>query len=286
MRLILFKIFAFLFSNLAAKARRNTLNSKFKNHWSSYSQNPDSEDVVCRREALVRDKFSSSIPTYELVIKKFLSGKTVLDFGAANHGEGTQNIASHSTHDLVVRSAKRVYAFDIERIPNHSLNKSTCTHFKFDLINSKVVSKLLYGKFQVFFAGHTLEHLSAPGALFSLAFKILRKGDRLIVVTPNPLWINGLVSRNLGGNDSVNADHTSLFGASELIELGERNNFRIIQWMYAGIDDMSPSIDGQMLAKLGYSLNSQKEIHKFYTLARRNNFALAHNSIVAVFSKL
>ena len=285
MMLILFEVFTFLNSSLARKARRVNSNFNSKNHWSNYSQNPDSEDVVRRREEIVRSSFRNSIPTYELVIKKFLSGKTVLDFGAANHGQGTQNIASLSTHDLVVRAAKRVYAFDIERISDHSLNKATCKHFKFDLINSKVLTKFLYGKFQVFFSGHTLEHLSAPGSLFSLAFRILRSGDRLIIVTPNPLWIVGLVSRNLGGNTSVNADHTSLFGASELIELGERNNFRIVKWMYAGIDDMSPAIDGQMLAKLGYSLNSQKEIQKFYTRARIDNFALAHNSIVAIFER-
>jgi hypothetical protein len=107
---------------------------------------------------------------------------------------------------------------------------------------------------------------------------VLKDEGQLVVVTPNPLWFVGLYYRNSGRNISVNADHVALFGASELMEIGERAGYLVSKWYYSGKDDMLSEFrpDGRIMSRI---------INLVYRFSRVMNLAFAHNQIVVIFQK-
>jgi hypothetical protein len=197
----------------------------------------------------------------------------VLDFGAANHSVATTNIAGVSTHDLVAKHAREVIAVDV--MPFYGTPHVNCRYVTANLL---VQSEWLDSRIhpvEVFFAGHVIEHLDAPGEMFDLAARALTSDGVLVIATPNPLWLPGVWARAVYQNLSINLDHVALFGAGELIELGERHGFRLTEWGYAGRSDMPKHFRpdgpyGQATAAV-------------YRIARAKDLAFAHNHLIAAF---
>jgi SAM-dependent methyltransferase len=243
-------------------------------HWSEINPNPDHLEVVNYRNEKVSALYKKAVDGYEELIKSECSGKNVIDFGAANHTSSTQSISENDTHSIVVKYASSVSAVDIVEFSQTCPDK--CSHFVGNFI---VQESLPFGKADVIFAGHVIEHLDSPHLLFKFGHKALKKNGRLVIVTPNPLWFVGLFYRSLGQNTSVNADHVSLFGASELIELGERNNYELTSWYYSGRSDMPVEFrpGGRIVSRI---------INLIYRTTRLKNMAFAHNQIVATFKKV
>ena len=245
-------------------------------HWRDISDNPDDLRVVEWRDRQIRATSLAPLPTYEDVIAAYCADRRVLDFGAANHGNATSNIAVESTHDLVARYASTVVAVDIVEFqrPPHS----NCIYVTADLLEGKAWLDAGIAPVDVLFAGHVIEHLDSPGKIFRLAEVALATEGSLIVATPNPLWLPGLLARADHRNDTVNPDHVALFGAGELTELGERNDFTLTGWRYAGRADMAPafSTPGGMKRRL---------VDAAYRIARSRDLAFAHNHIVATFTR-
>jgi hypothetical protein len=240
-------------------------------HWSEISSNPDHPDVVLFRGKKVESTYKASMDSYEDVIQYTCAAKTVIDFGAANHSADTDSISESNTHVLVVENSSKVVGVDIVEFsqicPEH------CSHFIGNFLNAQTFP---FAKADVIFAGHVIEHLDSPSQLFQFAEKLLNDSGRLVIVTPNPLWFIGLFYRNIGKTISVNADHVAIFGASELIELGERNGFEIVEWAYSGRADMSHEFrpGGRVLSRL---------INILYRILRVTNQSFSHNQIVAIF---
>jgi 2-polyprenyl-3-methyl-5-hydroxy-6-metoxy-1,4-benzoquinol methylase len=248
-------------------------------HWSEINPNPDNHEVVRFRNEKVKSSYGPSINAYEDVIKVECSGKEVIDFGAANHNAGTSAISGIDTHSLVVKFASKVTAIDI--VEFSQICPSKCSHFVGDFLGSH---DFPFEKSDVIFAGHVIEHLDAPHKLFEFASKALNYGGQIIVVTPNPLWFVGLFYRSKGENNSVNADHVAIFGASELIEIGERSGFEIVEWCYSGKADMGKKFipGGKVTSRIMYGVL----INFLYRISRVANLAFSHNQIVAIFKKV
>ena len=243
-------------------------------HWSEINPNPDNPEVVSYRNEKVSASYRNAVDTYEELIKIECSGKSVIDFGAANHTSATRSISEKDTHSTVVKYASSVSAVDIVEFSQTCPEK--CTHFVGDFFAK---DSLPFEKADVIFAGHVIEHLNAPYQLFEFGHKTLRENGRLVIVTPNPLWFVGLFYRNLGQNISVNADHVSLFGASELIELGERNNYELTSWYYSGRSDMPTEFrpGGRIVSRI---------VNVIYRITRMKKMAFSHNQIVAIFKEV
>ena len=252
-------------------------------HWSKFFSAPTCQEVLELRENQIRSRLKTPIDTYEKVISHYLSSKKILDFGAANHGNITNS--KPTIHDIVCKYASKVIAFDIVPIPPHNKPHKYCKHRQKNLlspINIKILPKY---NIDIFFAGHVIEHLSNPGALYKAAGRVLLEGGKLLIVTPNPLWYVGLLARNKGSTFSINPDHTCIFSASELVELAERFGFKLIEWCYAGAMDMSVRLDTNFLESLRYSNSEIEQISENYGSYRIKNEGFAHNSIVAFFEK-
>jgi hypothetical protein len=255
-------------------------------HWTNFSSDPTSIGVVQARETKVRNGYKNSFGSYEIVIEHYLKSKKVLDFGAANHGIDDEMLPKLSTHQLVCKYASKIIAIDRVAIPEHTQYKNKCRHIKSNLLNPCRVPFLTKRDINIFFAGHVIEHLSNPGSMFEAAANILPRKGQLLIVTPNPLWFVGLIARNKGSNFSINPDHVSLFGASEILELAERLGFKLIEWRYAGVDDMSPILDENFLTSLGCRPDELNRYRIAYNYFRKNDDGFAHNSIVVLLEKL
>jgi hypothetical protein len=183
-------------------------------------------------------------------------------------------------------SIYHVIAVDIVSIPVHISFQNNCRHIKSNFLNPFRVLLLKKRDINIFFAGHVIEHLSNPGSMFKAAANLLPTKGQLLIVTPNPLWFVGLIARNKGSSFSINPDHVSLFGVSEILELAERSCFKLIEWRYAGIADMSPSLDETFLEGLNCSRIELERYKEAYEYFRRQNDGFAHNSIVVLLEKL
>jgi SAM-dependent methyltransferase len=199
----------------------------------------------------------------------------VLDFGAANHSLATKDVAGSSTHDLVARHAESVVAVDV--MPFQDPPHTQCRYVTADLLVESEWVRSAIEPVQVFFAGHVIEHLDAPGLMFELAARALAPDGILVIATPNPLWLPGLWARAAYRNLSVNIDHVALFGASELTELGERHGFDLDEWRYAGRGDMPEfvEVDGPFRRVVAWA----------YRFTRSRDMAFAHNHVVAAFTR-
>jgi 2-polyprenyl-3-methyl-5-hydroxy-6-metoxy-1,4-benzoquinol methylase len=215
------------------------------------------------------------LPTYENVVVQFCSARRVLDFGAANHSSATIDVTGHSTHDLVARHAASVVAVDIAEF--HTPPHPNCRYLTANLLVEEEWRAANLEPVDVFFAGHVIEHLDAPGDMFRLATRALDDEGILVVVTPNPLWLPGLWARAMYRNFSVNADHVALFGASELAELAERHGFVLTEWRYAGLSDMASFF----VPPVRYG----RFVDWAYRFSRKRDLAFAHNNLVATFSR-
>ena len=249
--------------------------------WFEISSNPDNTDVVSSRAESVISSYVESLPTYPSVIQKYLTGLNVLDFGAANHSIETSPISPNNTHGIVARISSRTTAVDIVKIPMCSFPEK-CTHLTVDLFENSIEEN----GFDVFFAGHVIEHVDSPHKIFSVANKLLKESGGLLVVTPNPLWIVGILARLKGKNLSVNVDHAALFGASELIELGERENMQIINWGYCGSDEAPPRLGVRSLRSMGYNFATIAFLELLYKFFLFKKSPLINNGIFAFFKKV
>jgi SAM-dependent methyltransferase len=243
-------------------------------HWSEINPNPDNPAVINFRNQKVLATYKKSVDAYATVIQNECAGKEVIDFGAANHTADTHSISENDTHSLVVKHSARVSAVDIVEFSQTCNSK--CSHYVGDFFE---IENLPFEKADVIFAGHVIEHLESPYKLFEFATNALKEKGQLVVITPNPLWFPGLFFRSLGKNISVNADHVALFGASELIEIGERNGFRCTAWYYSGKSDMPTQFrPGRRIPSIFINL--------LYMITRFKNLAFSHNQIVANFSRI
>jgi hypothetical protein len=75
-------------------------------------------------------------------------------------------------------------------------------------------------------AGDTIEHLSEPGRLLSVADKLADDHTKLLITTPNSLGL-GMFLGNLRGRELEGYDHVCSFNAFTLSNLIERAGWRI-----------------------------------------------------------
>jgi hypothetical protein len=211
-------------------------------NWQSISSNPDDRRVLEFRRLRVTESHKPPVRMLAEFLKVNLTGKSVLDFGYANHSSDTPSIATESTHSYVVEFATSVLAVDIVKTEFENSEKReyltgnllTDVTFRTKVLDSRVIDTL--------FVGGTLEHLENPSLILDL-FRDMseRCGTKeLLVTVPNYLWlicIYDLIS--LRTNDlSLNVDHVNTFYPGSLIEIAERNGCKVTEWSYVGKDDM------------------------------------------------
>ncbi|MEW6295846.1 MAG: class I SAM-dependent methyltransferase [Candidatus Diapherotrites archaeon] len=152
-----------------------------------------------------------------------------------------------------------LYGVDYSQTAVKNLSKEGFNVIKLDL--SKNFSGKLSQKFDLVLVGELLEHLPEPKKFILETKKIIKKGGRLIISTPNKDWWpnyffkqyyrKGLSLSSAFGHST----HISFFSLKELKSLIENSNFRIIKVKGIGAETRlyNPSFSLQTLRAFIYN---------------------------------
>jgi hypothetical protein len=215
-------------------------------HWSDLSTNPEDPQVVAWRQKVLRESQSDKVELIHDHVTQTCQGKTVLDFGYANHSSDTASLGGKLVHDTVKSCATRVIGVDIVTPPQQGLLKSNEIYFCENILEGARVSAELErvsSEVEIVLASNVLEHLNDLGSFFKVVSDLCPTA-KVHILVPNPLWFAGL--RDLWQinalHSSLTVDHTCLLYPSSLVELGDRFGYRLESWRYVGRGDMPKSI--------------------------------------------
>ena len=159
-------------------------------------------------------------------IRKYITGKTVLDLGVVQHS--IENINDPNwLHKDIARYAKSVLGVDILAKEVKLLNE-----LGFNVVCADVEQMELGRKFDVIIAGELIEHLDNPGLFLQRVKSHLEEDGLLILTTPNPFALGNAfipIKLLLGGDYSVNKEHKCWYCLKTLRQLLEKYGFKIIE---------------------------------------------------------
>lgn len=138
-------------------------------------------------------------------INKYIQGNEVLDIGAS---EGF-------LHKLLIEKNpdKNIFSLDKEN-----------ADFKINLDKPKKINK----KFDTILAGEIIEHLESPIEFIRYCKKLLKKGGRLIITTPNAIGIQYIKNPGWCVYYKDYRGHTQAFTINMLKRILEDENFTIV----------------------------------------------------------
>ena len=162
--------------------KANEVNINGRNYWNSIygddtsratyaSQGTDNNHIVTEKGHISSEKTSR----FTTALRSVKEGDTVLDIGC---GVGVFTKLVKDTYPEC-----NVWGIDIsdKAIEANKLKNPDITYLqgyigRLDFLPEE--------KFDVIFCGETIEHLDEPSVLFNEAFKLLKKGGKLIITTP------------------------------------------------------------------------------------------------------
>lgn len=160
-------------------------------------------------------------------IESYVSGKTVLDLGVVQHSAEKEATPTW-LHKYIADTASECIGVDIEQEGINSLSK-----LGYNVICADVQTLNLEKRFDVVVAGELIEHLhNFEGFLLSVR-KHLNDSGRLILTTPNSLFI-GYVLDAVRGRLEIHNQHTCWFDEVTIQQLLRRFGFDVESTIYLG----------------------------------------------------
>ncbi len=162
------------------------------------------------------------------IIKKYIIGKNVLDFGCVDHDweKAISEKKDFWLHGFICRYALKCVGVDIYEDEIKKLNKAGYTSIAGSAENID-----LGRKFDVIVAGELMEHLYNPGLFLENVKRHLNDGGVFLISTPNPLFLWKFMQVLIKGAPVVNEDHTCWFDPKTLAYLMTQHGF-IVEGIY------------------------------------------------------
>ncbi len=161
------------------------------------------------------------------LIKKYSSGKDVLDVGCVDHQASEEETNHFWLHKIIKGVAKNVTGVDFEQDEVEKLKLKG-----YDVVYGNVETIEISKQFDTIVAGEIIEHLSNPGIFLENMYRHLKEGGILILTTPNAFAARYHVTHLVKGIGSSNMQHTFYYDYFTLKELCNRYPFEIIQSSY------------------------------------------------------
>jgi SAM-dependent methyltransferase len=95
----------------------------------------------------------------------------------------------------------------------------------FNVVVADLTREALDQQFDLIVAGEVLEHVDAPGKFMKNCASMLSPEGRLAITVPNPR------ERREFTDLCRRVDHVCCYGASTLVELGQRNGLRLAKFV-------------------------------------------------------
>jgi SAM-dependent methyltransferase len=149
---------------------------------------------------LIKDRF--------VIIKKYVTGKDVLDVGCAGCPYNPKKVP----FDIIKANAKSYWGLDIRKSKDPKI------------LHGDAETTNLNKKFDVIVAGDIIEHLSNQGLFLENMKKHLRPGGKLIISTPNirSRWIFS----------PTNPEHVLWHSKQTFLQLFKRHNYQVVEFYY------------------------------------------------------
>jgi hypothetical protein len=240
--------------------------------WSDINLNPDNPSVVSWRLNKLQKLKQGDIPSVrDFLFQSSQDAEVLADIGYANHDPNTASTSGIWSHSLLreMTKGRLLYGVDpilVDNCDENCIHLRSASQLHVDLDLKKVDNVSII-------AMNVVEHVSSPQLfLEELSSAAVGRKTNIWLSTPNPSWIGHSYDWWNMSNQATNVDHVALFGPSELIELAERCNLRLVQWGYLGIGDMPKSFrPGPGLQRIVWWL--------LYSYSRRKKKPPAYNQI-------
>jgi len=170
---------------------------------------------------MLRDKFE--------IIKKYVKGKDVLDYGCVGSNESGVH-TSKFLHQKIVENSKSVLGIDINALGVRQLKD-----MGYNVIHGNVETIDIGKKFDVIVAGDLIEHISNVGLFLENMKRHLKKEGVLIIHTPNPFGITRFYHMLTKKYVEVNPDHVCYYDIITLKQALERHDYKIIESHYVHV---------------------------------------------------
>jgi SAM-dependent methyltransferase len=160
-------------------------------------------------------------------LKRFVTGRRVLDIGVAEHDAARMERADFK-HGIIARHASYalgidILADDVERMKKAGFNVR---------VADGTSEEDLGDRFDRVVLGDVIEHVDNPVALLKFAGRHLADGGQILCATPNPFFIVTLAQGLRDGVFVANAEHVSWITPTMALELAHRSGLRLDEYWH------------------------------------------------------
>jgi SAM-dependent methyltransferase len=191
--------------------------------WRGVSSDPNAPDVIAANQRQLAAARRPPVERRVPYLQELARGKRVLDIGVVEHELRSRDNAQW-LHRNLVEVADACVGVDIAPDEVKALRAEG-----YDVRMHDVTESPLAERFDLIVAGEVIEHVGRPGDLLTNARTMLAPGGRLVITTPNPYMLHR-AWHGLRGAFEDSADHVSLFGPSQMLELGRRAGLELDSW--------------------------------------------------------
>lgn len=153
----------------------------------------------------------------------------VLDLGCIGHTWKRSIEDSSWLHGEILKNAQKVIGIDFLESDVKMLN-ARGWH---SILHGDATNLNLNAKFDVIVVGDLIEHVENIPGLFRTFQEHLDSNGTVVITTPNPFFINHLITILLNNQIAVNKEHVYWFDPSVITELSRRFGFSVqeLQWL-------------------------------------------------------
>ncbi|NJD54869.1 MAG: glycosyltransferase [Nitrospirae bacterium] len=165
-------------------------------------------------------------------IRKFVTGKDVLDLGVVAHSlDYMKKTPDKWLHGLICEHAGKVVGVDILKSEISELQE-----MGYNVINDDVLTLDLDRQFDVIVCGDLIEHVWNHDALLHSISRHLLDDGVALITTPNPFSANRFFNILFDGWTAINTEHTCWLCPQTVFQLVERAGLRIVDFYWISTD--------------------------------------------------
>jgi len=160
--------------------------------------------------------------TRDEVLLEYCKGKKVLHIGATDSPYTEQKFSDNLLlHTKIQKNASELLGIDIDKDSIDFLSKKGINNIiEFNMNNLKELNF----EPDVIIFGETIEHLMNQEVALSILKKSMNKDTRLLVSTPNAMWLNKIID-TFTSQENQHTDHKMIFSYATVKNLFEANGF-------------------------------------------------------------
>jgi len=196
-------------------------------HWTKLADNPNAPAVRRHLRDTLLERRRGRIADTRDFLTEFVRDASVLDVGVVQH-EIAQIDLPHWKHRTIRDAARRVLGIDVVE---QGIAELVRRGFEVRCVDATSDCDL-GERFERIVVGDVIEHVDSPVALLRFAARHLAPGGRILVTTPNPLFVTYLLSSLRDGVFIANADHVSWVGPTMALELGHRAGLELDEYWH------------------------------------------------------